>query len=173
MDFHFIPDTSHQAALDVPYFEDARADFAPYYDVKTTLPQAQGAVTEEMGKLGAGIMSFQPGVFQAGGERRHGFNVRFFYGGGVGILRVAGLPFRASETPRKIERVKIQALLNVRDWLKTAVTNRIFSPGSDVLIPFMLVDKTPGAEQTVAEYIGTMGQLPQLAASGDTIDQYP
>jgi hypothetical protein len=163
MNFTFTPTSDFNAQLKVPYFEEARANFAPYYDVRhKTLIQAQAEVSAELAKLGAGVQSFQDGIFQAGKTKRHGYNIRFNYGGGQGIIRVAGLPFHHDETPRKIERVKLQALLNVRDWLKAAITNRIFSPGADILIPFMLVDFTPGHERTVAEYIAEKGQLPQL-----------
>ena len=163
MDFTFVPIQNGTGTFDVPYIEDARADFAPYYDIRNkTVQAAQLEVTNELSKFGAGVLNFEPGKFLFGKKERYGFNVRFSYGGGTGIIRVAGLPIKNQATEKKIKRVQIQALMNVRDWLKAAVTNRVFSPGSDVLIPFMLVDETPGQEKTVAEYIATMKQLPHF-----------
>jgi hypothetical protein len=158
--FTFTP-TNTVSEFKVPYFEDARADFAPYYTVKNkTIQQAQAEVANELGKLGAGVQSFQAGKFQIGKKTRYGFNIRFMYGGSQGIIRVAGLPMRSTVTKKKIEKVQIQALMNVRDWLKSAITSQTFSPGSDALIPYMLVDHTPGQEKTVADYIATMQSLP-------------
>ena len=170
MQFTFTPTDPTMAHVDVPYIEDARADFAPHYRSSKSITQAQAEVTAELGKLGAGVMSFQDGVFQSGKKRRHGYNIRFFYGGGQGIMRIAGLPIKGTETDAKVKQIKVQGLLVARDWLKAAVTSRVFSPGADVLIPFMLVDKTPGNERTVAEYIAQMGELPQLAAPSDIVE---
>jgi hypothetical protein len=156
--------------LKIPYLEDARADFAPYYDVRNkTISQAQAEVTEQLGRLGAGVLHFQEGEFQIGNKTRYGFNIRFMYGGSQGIIRVAGLPIRLSKTDKKIHRVKIQALMNVRDWLKSAVTSQVFSPGSDVLIPYMLVDQTPGHEKTVADHIAAMQSLPVYNPKPDQV----
>lgn len=51
MDFHFIPDTSYQAALDVPYFEDARADFAPYSESRNQVPAQSLLTTANTGTM--------------------------------------------------------------------------------------------------------------------------
>lgn len=172
MQFTFVPSDMSQDSIKVPFFEDARADFAPYYTVYSHGKRPHDIkpeITAEFGKLGAGVFSFVDGVFQNGTTKRHGYNIHFMYGGGRGIIRIAGLPIK-SKNEKKIEASKTQALCIVRDWLKSAVTNRVFSPGSDVLIPFMLVDQTPGQEKTVAEYIATMGTLPQLAAKSDVIE---
>ena len=166
MDFKFTPTNNNMAAdFKLPYFEDARADFAPYYTAcanGTSPEKAKMQVSSELSKFGAGILSFQDGVFQAGKLKRYGYNIYFSYGGSRGLIRVAGLPIKFSPTPKKVEAVKIQALLNVRDWLKVALTSRTFSPGADSLIPFMLVDQTPGRERTVADFIAEQGNLPRL-----------
>lgn len=161
MEFTFTP--TDQQQIEIPYFEDARADFAPYYTShghgKKT-QSAQSDVITELAKLGAGGILFKPGYF--GPEpKRHGYVIEFQYGGGRGMIRVAGLPIK-NESDKKIEAVQVQALLNVRDWLKSAVTTRVFSPGSDVLIPFMIVAHTNGKDYTVADYIHSRGSLPQL-----------
>jgi hypothetical protein len=160
-EFLFTPTGTQTREIEVPYFEDARADFAPYYNPYQahTIQKCQNAVMHELAKLGAGSIFFQDGKFGTGSKPRHGYQIWFQYGNAQGVIRVAGLPMR-SETAHRVEGVKMQALLNVRDWLKAAVTSRVFSPGSDVLIPFLLVD----GKRTISEVIVESGRLPQLAA---------
>lgn len=175
--FTFTPTVPADQAINIPFFEDARADFAPYYTVHrqgTSIQKAQNEVVTELAKLGAGGCLFNPGYFGTN-PKRHGFVITFQYGGGEGLIRVAGLPIR-SETAKKIDAVQVQALLNVRDWLKAAVTAQVFAPGSDILIPFMIVARTDGKVYTVADYIHSAGRLPalnpppeQTAIEGDII----
>lgn len=157
MEFQFTPD-SQQAQIEVPFFEDARADFAPYYRTSLSLADAQREIGTELSKLGAIPTGIIPGVYSSGKTKRYGFAIRFMYGGMPGVINAAGLPMR-SETQIKKKTVQVQALLNVRDWLKAAVTARVFSPGSDVLIPYLLVD----GKHTVAEYIADRGKLPSVS----------
>lgn len=169
-DWTFVP-TGDDSVTTVPYIEEARADFAPYYSVfkqsegkiRDELDRAKQEVTAEMAKLGGAIVGFQQGYFNIGNKKRHGYRILFFYGGARGMIRVAGLPIRGSETKRMVNSVLAQALFNVRDWLKAAVTNRIFSPGFNALVPFMLVD----GHRTVTDYLIETGNLPQLNAPGE------
>jgi hypothetical protein len=153
--FDFTPDQD-ATKLEIPDFEDARADFAPYYSTTTSLKSAQRQVLDELAKLGAGAILFRSGKF----DRRYGYLITFQLGTAQGVIRVAGLPIRAGQTDRKIEAVRIQALLNVRDWLKAAVTSQVFSPGSNPLLQHILVD----GRRTVADYIMESGRFPELAA---------
>jgi len=177
MEFVFTPD-KQVAEIKVPFYEDATEDFAPYYTVGITAhkPSSKSSVGEqtikgqqqisiEMGKLGAMVTGFIPGIFGSANTKRYGYEIRFVYGQMQGVIKVAGLPMK-SETSVKKGAVMIQALWNVRDWLKVAVTNRVFSPGSDMLIPFLLVD----GKITVAEYIASRGTLPTLTAGSNVID---
>jgi hypothetical protein len=149
-----------------PFIEDARADFAPYWAARQTVNQAKQMVIDELRKLNGGSVMFQGVIFEDEYGRRHGFNVFFWYGNTRGIIRVSGLPMR-SETEHKIRQVEVQALMNLRDWLKTAVTQKIFSPGSDPLIPFlMLPDSTPENPVTIADRMHQHGDLPMLSAGG-------
>lgn len=164
MEFTFVPSDSH-AEITVPCFEDARADYAPYYRTRKTIREAQFAVMDELVKLGASGVTFHEGHFMNGQVKRLGFQIRFSYGGGFGLIRAAGLPIRSTETSAKKQTVQVQALLNVRDWLKASVTAQVFSPGSDPLIPFMLVD----GSHTVSDFIRQQGQLPQLNPPGQAV----
>jgi hypothetical protein len=170
MEFAFTPD-NQVTQIDVPFYEDARADFAPYYKVvrdgngEKKLTEGKAAVGIEMGKLGAIVTGIIPGIFSSGKTKRYGFVVRFMYGQTPGVIQVAGLPMR-TETATKKQAVMVQALWNVRDWLKAAVTGRVFNPGSDVLIPYLLVD----GKHTIAEYIASTGKLPMLASGDNVID---
>ena len=130
----FVPLESEAVKDKVPYLEDARADYAPYYQpVNQTIAKAKNAIIAEMGKLGGTVLDFEEGNF---GNRR-GYVIRFVLNGKPGRIKVAGLPLKKF-TPLKMDRVRIQALMNIRDWLKTAVTSMIFSPGNNPLVPHLL-----------------------------------
>ena len=166
MNFEFTAeDGTTEQGMVIPFIEDARADFAPYYNSMRnhTLEKVQGAIGTEMGKLGGYIAAFVPGAFSMGGQKRYGYEIQFVIGGKPGLLRVAGLPIR-SETDKKKLQVRIQALMNVADWLKSAVTAKVFSPGFHPLVPYMLVD---GTNKTIGEHLMERNNQPQLT---DVID---
>jgi hypothetical protein len=162
-DFVFTPN-AEETAVHTPFYEDATADFAPYYSSSKTVKQAKSEVTEELVKLGAGVLAFQEGHFGQSPKKRHGYQIQFNYRGAIGIIRVAGLPIR-NTTSRKIERVQVQALLNVRDWLKASVTQPVFSPGSHPLIMNLLVD----GRRTLAEYIQEQGLAALPSSVGESV----
>jgi hypothetical protein len=130
----FVPINDDALDSKVPYLEDARADYAPYYQPNNqTIAKAKNAIIAEMGKLGGTVLRFREGDF---GSRR-GYVIEFVLNGVQGRIKVAGLPLRRY-TSLKMDRVRIQALMNIRDWLKTAVTSMIFSPGNNPLVPHLL-----------------------------------
>lgn len=137
--WQFTPTDDVNKSLQVPFIEDARAEFAPYYSTSKTLSQAQAEVVSEMGKLNAGVIAFTPGVFTVNGQQRNGYRIEFLLSGVRGVIPVAGLPMR-TRTDKKLAQVRVQALLNVRDWLKAAVTANVFSPGMNPLLPHLLGD---------------------------------
>lgn len=162
MDFTFTATNETRVTASVPLFEDASADYAPYYKSRMTIREAMAAVREEFIKLNASVLSFREGHFGTGRQRRYGYEIPFLLHGREGVVRVAGLPMR-SETRLKIERVKVQALLNVRDWLKAAVTQPVFQPGAGhPLMMHLLVD----GKRTMAEAIMESGRLPGMPALG-------
>ena len=163
MDFTFTS-TEETTAGRTPFYEDARADFAPYYASGKSVKVARQEVAAELGKLGGVALAFREGFFGEGRGKRYGYEIDFLLRDHRGVLRVAGLPMRR-ETPAKVEQCRVQALLNVRDWLKAAVTQPIFQPGAGhPLLMHLLVD----GKRTVADYIAG-GRLPALAA-GDVED---
>lgn len=145
---NFIPD-ANESDIDIPFFEDARSGYAPYYSSNKSLGQAIAQVRNEMAKLGAGVFSFQSGVF-GDSPKRHGYQIHFFLGDRKGVIRVAGLPMR-KETPKRIEQVKVQALLNVADWLKASVTQQVFSPGAHPLLGKLLTEGGMTVEERFAQ----------------------
>lgn len=155
--WQFKPDEETVRGIEVPYFEDARADFAPYYRSRDTEAEARRAVLAELHKLDA-FATFHPGMFTVRGEQRYGYEVRFHISGQPGVIRVAGLPFRGKATSQKVAQVRVQALLNVRDWIKTGITSQVFTPGYAVLVPFLLVD----GSRTIMDVLVQTGKIPQL-----------
>lgn len=160
-EFHFSPE-EQQRRVEIPDFEDARADNTPYYASNKSTTKAKSEVLHELAKLGAGGTRFVRGHF---GEdpKRYGYAIRFHYGGREGLIRVAGLPIGKTHTEHKVHQVRLQALLNVRDWLKAMVTQQVFTPGSEPLIQFLLVD----GQRTVTDAIVESGHLPRLNPAGD------
>lgn len=141
-DFTFTPTETTPQTIKVPFFEDARADFAPYYAVKDAalnVEKAKDGVRNELSKLGAGSINFVEGIFGNGATRRYGYQVEFLVGAAKGRMSCAGLPIRESHTPHKVLRVKVQALLNLRDQLKAAVTAQVFAPGFHPLVGTLLL----------------------------------
>ncbi len=156
----FVPDES-QAKIKVPYLEDARKDFAPNYSSKRTETQAKAMITTELAKLGGGITTFSTGKYtDDDGRKRYGYEIRFLYSGATGIIRVAGLPVRNKTEARK-KQAKVQALMNVYEWLRTAVTSQVFAPGNNPLLPHLLLNPGEEKEMTVGEYIQEFKGLPE------------
>lgn len=158
MDFQFKP-VSQPAAIKVPYLEDARADFAPYYTTEKKPETVQSEIIVELAKVGGYGVYFQMGIF---GEKpkRYGYIVHFTYNGAPGLFRVAGLPMW-NETDKKRNQVLAQALCIARDWAKQMVTAKVFMPGSEPLVQFLLVN---GSENvTLTDHVLQSGNLPRLA----------
>lgn len=157
--FSFTPVSTTSIETKVPFYEEARADFAPYYRSRKTIASAKVEVIAELVKLEGTVRQFTQGIFEIIGQTRHGFEIQFVYGGSNGLIRVAGLPILKSETTTKVNVVLVQALLNVRDWLKAVVTAKTFNPGHDPLIGHLLL---PDGKTTIRDYIIQSGQLPML-----------
>lgn len=159
--FKFTPmdEVDGAESIRVPYWEDARADIAPYYSLRDwTLADMMKAVEVEFSKLGAGIRRFRYGVFDIEEQERHGFQIEFVWKGVKGRIVVAGLPMRGEITDTKLLKVKLQALAVTRDWIKAAVTAQVFSPGAHPLVPHLILpDGT-----TMAENVAKVTRLPNL-----------
>ena len=159
----FKPLEDSTATKKIPYIEDARSDYAPYYSSSVSVQSAQAAVAVELGKLGGILTAFVAGVFDLS-PKRYGYEIRFLFAGRPGVIRVAGLPIKAKETDAKLKQVRVQALLVVRDWLKSSVTSAIFAPNSNILYQHLLVDQN----QTIADLLVKSGQL--YLPSGDVVE---
>jgi hypothetical protein len=158
--FNFTPDQPSAAQIKVPYLEDATADTAPYYSSTRSVEAAKTEVADRLDALGGNILSFVGGTFEINKQKRFGFVIRFAlnvhpFSNAEGIIRVAGLPIRIPSDAKE-KRVKVQALLNVADWLKTAMTSRIFSPDAHPLVPYLLMPSKDGQLHTVTEAISQL-----------------
>ena len=154
----FIPDedkTGHVADdIEIPFLEDARADFAPFYASDKSIKQATAEIEKEMAKLGGVITSITQGKFNDGGKSRIGYLIEFRLYGMKGQIPVAALPIR-TPTEKKEEQAKVQALLNVAQWIRSMVTKRVFSPGANPLIPYL----TASNGKPIIEIIFSQGLL--------------
>ena len=110
------------------------------------------------------------GKFNVNGQERFGYVIEFLMQNAPGRIQVAGLPIHWYSL-KKENGVRVQCLLNVRDWLKAAVTMQVFSPDTSPLIPYLLVPGADGQQHTVAEYILSRGNLPMLAAPEITVER--
>jgi hypothetical protein len=155
----FIPDEDRQNDdVIVPFLEDARADFAPFYSSTKSVKQATSELEKEMAKLSASVLRVQSGKFQVDGKNRLGYLIEFTLYGIRGELTVAARPIR-KPTPAKENQARVQALLNVVQWVQSMVTKRVFSPGSNPLIPYLLA----ADGRQILETLATSGML-QIAA---------
>lgn len=164
MDFQFTP-MSEPTKVKVPFLEDARADFAPYYTTDKKPEAVQSEIIVELAKLGGYGVHFQQGAF---GEKpkRYGYVVHFQFNGAPGMFRVAGLPMY-TETEKKRNQVLAQALCVVRDWCKQMVTAKVFQPGAEPLVQYLLVEEGV----TLVDHVLKSGRLPMLAApKGEIVD---
>lgn len=170
--WNFKPvDVGSGPTIEVPSFEDARADFAPYYGTTLKITEAQIAINVEIAKLGGMVVSFKEGELITNGTSRFAYEIRFVMGERFGVLRVAALPITKAATADKVRRAKVQALLNLRDWLKSAVTQQVFLPNLNPLLQHLIaaVVEGTGRELTVADYMD--GTAKALIDSGATILQ--
>lgn len=160
----FKPLEDNSKKQPIPYIEEARSDYAPYYKSSFSIQAAQAAVAVELGKLGGILTAFVSGVFESNTTKRYGYEIRFLFSGRPGLIRIAGLPIKAKETDAKLKQVRVQALLIARDWLKSSVTSSVFTPSSNILYQHLLVDQT----HTIADRLIESGQL--YLPSGDVVD---
>jgi hypothetical protein len=156
MPFQFVPDEDPVHTIKVPYLEEARSDIAPYYRSEIPIDRAQREFEDNMTRIGATVQAIMPGKFLATGTQveRYGYVVRFQMYQRPGVMRIAALPIR-SETKQRIMVARRQALLNLRDWVKAAITAQVFAPDSVPFMPFMLIDET----RTIGDLMREQGYL--------------
>lgn len=159
MSFNFIPLQEQQEEILVPYIEDAvgKSDTVPYYSSTLTVDRAKKDVISVLGLLHA-TGYFEEGDFQIGKHKRRGYILHFTLGTAPGRIMVAGLPIY-KVTPNKLDQVRVQALLNLRDWLRNAITQQIFTPGANPLVPFLLL---PDGIDTITEAMIRGNHMPTL-----------
>ena len=169
MKIQFEIDESKKSDLPIPYFEDATASFAPYYTVgRHGMSEAniKLQISEEINKLNGDILGFQKVTY----DGRFGYMNKYSLNNAPGVIHVAGLPIKYTVTEQKKTYIRVQALCNVRDWLKNAVTAEIFSPGCNILASHLLV---PGSTfddpVTISQYVMQRKELPILPASSEEI----
>lgn len=142
--FNFTPDEQIKSGeipkrLEVPFIEDARADYARLYASKKPIREAARDIEQALLRLGAVQDSLTSGKFIVNGQERFGYVLRFHWGHREGMFPIAGLPIR-NHTPARERQVRVQALLNIAAWLDTCIALQVFSPRSYPLAPYLLDD---------------------------------
>lgn len=169
MNFTFTD--SQEQKEDVPFFEDARAKDTKYYASTKSLSQALKETRQELQELGAYNISFAEGYFGVK-PKRYGYLVTFGWNGAQGKIPLSGLPLRNEpydhrQRQAKINKVRVQALLILRDHLISYRQAPVFMVGSMPMLQHLLVD----GERTLSEYLQQVGTLPGLPApQGDVVD---
>jgi hypothetical protein len=161
---NFTPDQPAGQPIDVPFFEDARADVAPGYRTILSEAKLREEVLTLLAQLGASDILIQSGAFEyrrrgVTGNVRYGYAIRFRVHGQPAQMQVAGLPIRSNDTPAKRDQVRRQALFIVAAQLKAMVTAIVFAPGSAPLVQYILIS---GTQRTVGEYVVTAGGAPNM-----------
>jgi hypothetical protein len=162
MMWQFTPDEAGKS-VQIPYLEDAKGEYAPNYASKKTPEQAIVNLVSALSILGAAFLGATPGTFEDGDVRRYGYIIRFAYGTGIGEIRVAGLPMRATETANKIQQARTQAILTARDMFQAIHQAQVFIPGAaDFVMLYLLVDPKNKPGVTLRDHLRATGDMPEL-----------
>lgn len=169
MEFTFT--NKPEAQADVPYFEDTRAKETKYYTSTKSLAAVLKEVRQEFQELGCYNISFAEGYFGVK-PKRYGYLVTFGWNGAQGKIPLAGLPLRNEpfsyqQKQTKINKVRVQALLILRDHLISYRQAPMFMVNTMPMLQHLLVD----GERTLSEYLQQVGTLPGLPApQGDIVE---
>ena len=154
-----------ESKIDIPYFEDARAQDTKYYSSTKKLAQALKEVRNELAELGCYNITFQEGYFGVK-PKRFGYLITFGWNGAQGKINLAGLPIRSSEYSRgydtKVGKVRVQALLILRDQLISYRQSPVFLTDTMPILQHILMDG-----RTMAEWLNQGGSLPALPETVD------
>lgn len=160
MPLNFTPD-QNGSTIQVPYFEDARADIAPGYAATKNATVLQSEITASIALLGGQGVILRPGTFGAGKDKRYGYRIDFSVNGYPSVMQAAALPMRTETVAKKAQALK-QALWVMNMQLKAMITAQVFTPGYAPLVQFMLV---PGTDKTVGEMVLIKNSVPNLNPS--------
>lgn len=159
----FTPDKNDKA-VDVPYFENAKAEDGWQGHATTkSLKTLQAEISTAIGRMGGSVIEFRQGKFQVGKVERPGFQLLYAIAGQQGRMDIAALPIKKDSRNRRSEGKRTEqsirmALYMVRLALDGAYLLSKLSPGYAPLIPFML-DKSG---QTVSELWNNTQQFKAL-----------
>lgn len=156
----FIPEESSQD-LEIPYFEDATTEEHGVRGHSTgrSIEQLKADIRAAVGRLGGSVLAVTAGHFQVE-PLRYGYVIDFDFKNHPGRLIVAALPIK-KETATKKKNALRQALYTVHSTLEAQYNLLLLSPGSNPLLPYLLVE---GGKQTVAELYNERFEVPMLSA---------
>lgn len=166
MMFNFTPDEEQSVSVDVPFVEEARADFARYYGSRKNVSEAIGEIKDNLNRLGATLVSLMSGKFLVNGQERIGYVLKFRWQGVEGVIPIAGLPCKHELTDAKERQIRVQALLNIAAWLENCLMFQVLSPNSMPLIQFILVGDSG---KRIIDHMVESGAVPMLSAPDDVV----
>jgi hypothetical protein len=164
MTFNFKPKNGAAQKLNIPFFEDVRADDVKGYTTRQSEQRLKEDIVGAIAKLGGGNAHFIEGEFGQPSASRYGYQIHFNFAGKDGLINIAALPLK-TETEAKKRKALNHALYVVREMLTAQIAARIMTPGFEPLIQHLLVPGSGG--KTVGEAILIRDDLPQLNPSQD------
>jgi hypothetical protein len=124
----------------IPFFEDqGKVDIMNYNESTKSRAVALSELLLEISNLDGYGVTYQYGTF-LGLEtvNRCGYVIDFYCEARMIRMRVLALP---TKEPENEEQAVVQALLNMRDWLRASSVARVFSPGVDIMKLLQFVDE--------------------------------
>lgn len=168
---NFIPDTPTISKIDVPYYDDVRAeDGWQGHTTGKSVESLKAEVITAIQRLGGMVQGFQKGKYVIGEKDRDGFQVHYTIEQPDGTIRrgrldVAALPVRndfrlkRSYDQRREKSLKM-ALFMLREALYGTWFLQQLSPGYAPLMPWMLVDNEKTITQLWSESVFLENLLP-------------
>lgn len=176
---NFIPDTSNNKSVEVPYFDDVTSDSG--WQGQTTsksIETLKSEIMSSINRLGGLVTGFQRGQFIVGSQKRDGFRLTYVVETPTGQMvpgriDIAALPVKGDHSLRRSYETRREKSLKMALYmLRTALDGTWFlqqlSPGYSALMPWMLAS----GEKTISQLWGESPVMARLLppAENDFVD---
>jgi hypothetical protein len=172
----FIPDSTSQQRVQVPFFEDARAeDGWEGQTTRKTVRELERELATTLTRLGGGITGIKWGRFNDGETVREGCHLNFVLQRDNGAMDAARMPLAAlpCRGPNRASKTRGVSNAEASRRMMLFMLNRAFSglwfvqqmsPGYVPLMPFLLVGDTG---KTITQLYSEQGMFSALLPSPD------